>query len=236
VKVSAWFSCIDVFSRKAHVVPMHKNALVERFHRTFKGLTLRYWLGLEKKHDLSVKKVSRLLEVYNETVHSITQQTPDDMHVGNVPSFQDVVSKAESTIRAFTFAVGQRVRVRQKKGAFGGDKSVAAFSEREFIIDSIDGARFTIRTLQGKVIDDQTYAFYQLKYSGEGDGDVVGDKRAEARQVTTDRRKGKAKAARALAKEGVGDKEANLRGPISTRRRGRAATSTAARAVYLQRE
>jgi hypothetical protein len=66
---------------------LHKNALVERFHRTFKGLTLRYWLGLENKHDLSVREVSRLLEVYNDTIHSTTRQTPDDMHVGNVLSF-----------------------------------------------------------------------------------------------------------------------------------------------------
>jgi hypothetical protein len=123
---------------------LHKNALVERFHRTFKGLTLRYWLGLGSKHDLSVKEVSRLLEVYNETTHTTTKQTPDDMHLGNFPSHQEVVSKSKSTVKAFTFMAGQRVRVRRKRGAFGGDSSVAAFSEREFIIDSINGARFTL--------------------------------------------------------------------------------------------
>jgi hypothetical protein len=126
--------------------------------------------------------------------------------------------------------------VRQKKGAFGGDSSVAAFSEREFIIDSINGARFTLRTLQEKVINDQTYAFYQLKYVGEGDGDVVGDKRAEARQVTTDKRKGTTKAARALAKEGVGDWEVSTRGAVATRGSRRAATDPAARERRLNRE
>jgi hypothetical protein len=132
--------------------------------------------------------------------------------------------------------VGQRVRVRQKKGAFGGDSSVAAFSEREFIIDSINGARFTLRTLQGKVIDDQTYAFYQLKYSGEGDGDVAGDKRAEARQVTTDKRKRKAKGARMLAKSGVGDPEVGTIGTVATRGSRRAAATPAARERRLNRE
>jgi hypothetical protein len=232
--MTAWYKKHGIETYFSEPTQLHKNALVERFHRTFKGLTLRYWLGLESKHDLSVKEVSRLLEVYNETIHSTTKQTPDDMHLGTAPSHQDVVSKEEATVKAFTFTVGQRVRVRQKKGAFGGDSSVAAYSEREFIIDSISGARFTLRTLQGKVIDDQTYAFYQLKYSGEGDGDVAGDKRAEARQVTTDKRKRKAKGARALAKSGVGDSEAYLRGPISTRRGRRAATSKTARAAYLE--
>jgi hypothetical protein len=195
-------------------------------------LSLKGFIG-RLKHDLSVKEVSRLLEVYNETVHSTTRQTPDDMHVGNVPSFQEVVTKAEATVKVFTFAVGQRVRVRQKKGAFGGDSSVAAYSEREFIIDSINGARLTLRTIQGKVIDDQTYAFYQLKYVGEGDGDVVGDKRAEARQVTTDKRKRKTRAARALSKSGVGDPGVSLR---ATRGSRRAATDPAARERRLNRE
>jgi alpha-D-ribose 1-methylphosphonate 5-triphosphate synthase subunit PhnI len=79
------------------------------------------------------------------------------------------------------------------------------------------------------VIDDQTYAFYQLKYSGEGDGDVVGDKRAEARQ---DREK----VARALAKEGVGDKEVSTREAVATRGSRRAATDPAARERRLNRE
>jgi hypothetical protein len=232
-----WYTENNIATHFSEPTQLHKNAVVERLHKTIKSLALRYWTALESKHDLSVKKMAMLIDTYNDTRHGTTGRTPDQMWEG-ATSQQSVVKKGAATASTFKYNVGQRIRTLAKKRPYGGDASQATWSNREYIIESIAGARFTLQTLQGITIE-QTYAAYQLKFSSDAavqPEDARADENTEARESADARRKGKAKGARMLAKSGVGDKEANLRGPISTRRGKRAATSTAARAAYFQSE
>jgi hypothetical protein len=155
-----WYKENNVATHFSEPTQLHKNAVVERLHKTIKSLALRYWTALESKHDLSVKEMTMLIDTYNDTRHGTTGRTPDQMWEG-ATSQQSVVTKAKSTASTFEFKVGQRVRTLAKKRPFGGDASQAVWSNREYVIESIVGARFTLKTLQGTTIE-QTYAAYQL--------------------------------------------------------------------------
>jgi transposase InsO family protein len=239
--LDAWYAENGIVHHPAPPSQLHRSSLVERWHRTLKGLALRYWLALERRHDLSTKEVERIVDVYNTQVHSTTGQKPEDMYDadGTLPSFQEKVSKEEATARAFKFEVGMGVRTLVKKSVFGGDSSSAIFSERVYRIKAITGGRFTLETTAGEELP-ANFAFYQLRFAVDaaaaaGDADAAAaaavDAAAAAREKTAAAASRKKRVDRAQAASGI-ERGATRGG----RRRGRAATAPAARAARLNRE
>jgi hypothetical protein len=234
--LNEWYSENNIKHWPAPPTTLHRSSLVERWHRTLRGLLLKFWLALPIKRELSVKDVGVLVETYNNNRHSTTQQRPEAMFDadGKLPTFQTVVSKEEATATVFKYEVGQKVRTLVKKAAFGGDASKAIFSERVYRISKITGARVSLETLSGEQLSD-TFAVYQLRPATGPDGSLAEDARAAARDKAADRRKGVARGKRAFAKEWI-DPGASTRGEVATRGGRRAATTPAARAARLNRE
>jgi transposase InsO family protein len=234
--LNAWYSENNIKHWPAPPTTLHRSSLVERWHRTLRGLLLKFWLALPIKRELSVKDVGVLVETYNNNRHSTTQQRPEAMFDadGKLPSFQIVVSKEEATATVFKFEVGQRVSSLVKKAAFRGDASKAVFSERVYRISKITGARVSLETLGGEALSD-TFAVYQLRPATGPDGGLAGDAQATTRDKAADRRKGVARGKRAFAKEEI-DPGASTQREVTTRGARRATTAPATQAARLNRE
>ena len=116
----------------------NKNAIVERFHRTFRKLILRYVVSSGKPY---IDEIPTLIYNYNSTYHNTIQALPIDIWNGK--------SKNNQTYNRvqYPFKVGDNVRYLLKKKLFEKASSTKTYSEIH-TIESIDKNAFYLNDLK----------------------------------------------------------------------------------------
>ena len=124
---------------------LHKQALIERFWRTLSILIQRWRQGSGESRWYKV--LNDLVDNYNNSVHSTTGATPKDMLEGKAldKRINRQMKKIESP-----FAIGDRVRIKTKKGKLEkGD--ILTYSKEIYIITDKTGNKNRIMNMTTNV-------------------------------------------------------------------------------------
>lgn len=106
----------------------NKNAIIERFHRTLRNIIIKYETALKKPY---IGDLQKLVANYNDTKHSTTKETPDDIWNGKADNHQ----KYKYVI--YSFEVGDRVRHKVMKNKFDKASSSINFTKEIYKIERI---------------------------------------------------------------------------------------------------
>lgn len=146
------------------VLSMHKAAVVERFNRTIQTM-IHKW-QTHKNTNRYVDILSKLVNVYNRTIHSTIKMRPIDVNSDNIATvFQNTQKKvsANDKLQAYAkkFNVGQHVRIMLKKTAF--EHGYTQNYTREIfkisqIIDKQPSVLYRLMDLRGQPIQGKFYA------------------------------------------------------------------------------
>jgi transposase InsO family protein len=154
----------------------NKNAVIERWHRTLRGLILKYVLIKSKSY---IDVLPMIIKNYNGTEHRTIHNKPIDVWEGRVRPEQDV-AKIE-----MKFKVGDRVRHVVKKATFDKASSTTNYTLKVYVITKIDGNSIYIDDLKKpfrdfelvKAVEDANVA--NVKKAEEYNKKVVEDKRQD---------------------------------------------------------
>jgi hypothetical protein len=165
----------------------NKNSIIERWHRTLRGLILKYVLIKSKSY---IDVLPKIIKNYNSTEHRGIYSEPIDVWEGRVRPEQDV-AKIE-----MKFKVGDRVRHVVKKATFDKASSNTNYTVKVYVITKIDGNSIYIDDLKKPFRD------FELVKAVE-DTNVENVKKAEEynKKVAEDKRQDLIK--RRLRREGM---------------------------------
>jgi putative transposase len=107
----------------------NKNAIIERLHRTLRGLILKYETLNGKAY---IQDLDYLIDRYNTSYHNTIKTEPIKIWEG------DEKNKQNTIISDITFQVGDKVRYLLKKGLFDKKSSTANYSKRVYTIREIN--------------------------------------------------------------------------------------------------
>ena len=98
--------------------PDTKSAIVERFIRTIKGRTWRYFTRKNTRRYVDV--LQKIIEAYNHTKHSATKMIPASVTLYNATRAQKYLQQRYSNhvMRSPKYSVGDLVRVSRAKNVF----------------------------------------------------------------------------------------------------------------------
>ena len=108
----------------------NKNAIIERFHRTLRGMILRYEVAFGKSY---IDDLQSLIWNYNHTKHSTTNQQPIEIWEGKNSNNQKI------NIIPNHFVVGERVRHLVKKKVFDKSSDTTTYTKTVYTITEISG-------------------------------------------------------------------------------------------------
>lgn len=137
----------------------HKNALVERFHRTL-ALMLQRWRHSAGGLRDWPKVLPKLIENYNHTIHSTTKQRPIDVFKMKAKSLQ-----IPTRITPKDFQVGAQVRVVK------GD--VLRYSRDVYGVEFVEGNRYKLVNLSNGARPSRRYKEYELIAAGQETGPAL---------------------------------------------------------------
>ena len=120
-KMNLWFSDSE---------QENKNAIVERYHRTLRGMILRFEVAFGKSF---IENLQNLIWNYNHTKHGTTKAKPIEIWEGEKPNNQQV------NIISNHFQVGEMVRHLVKRKTFDKLSSQTGFTKTIYTITKIDG-------------------------------------------------------------------------------------------------
>ena len=129
----------------------HRMGIVERFNKTIRGVLTKYMTAYKTKRYVDV--VEKLVESYNNTVHSSTGSTstnPDPKKIASI--LEEKERKAQAVHQ--TFEIGDQVRSLKNKKTF--EKGAQAkYSSTVHKVVVAEGKRY-------KLDNDKWYLYYQL--------------------------------------------------------------------------
>ena len=108
----------------------NKNAIIERFHRTLRGMILRYEVAFGKSY---IEILDKLIWNYNHTKHGTTGQQPIEIWNGENSNNQKI------NIIPNHFVVGDRVRHLVKKKVFDKSSDTTTYTKSIYTITEIEG-------------------------------------------------------------------------------------------------
>lgn len=138
---------------------LHKNPIVERFHRTLAG-RLQRWRQSQKNPGIAkwTSVLPKILEAYNNSWHRTIHAKPIDVFQGKAPNRQVIMEVPTS------FKIGDRVRYRLEKPTFRkGDR--ITFSRAVYRITGIRGKRFELTKEGSQNPESRTRTEYELAYA-----------------------------------------------------------------------
>jgi hypothetical protein len=123
---------------------LHKNPLIERFHRTL-ALRLQRWRQATKESGGDSKRWYKVLpdiiKAYNESNHDTIRAKPSDVFFG-----RDTNKQVISEVTSDKFSVGDKVRIRLKKKLLAkGD--VVKYSPEVYIIKGKEGKQYLLASV-----------------------------------------------------------------------------------------
>jgi hypothetical protein len=141
---------------------LHKNPIVERFHRT---LALRLNRKRQQTHNLNwVGYLADIVKGYNHTYHSTIKAIPADVFAGRDLNYQLYKEVPR------TFQVGDRVRYREEKQVFGrGDRRT--YSKKVYVITAIIQQRYQLTDPQTQDVERKRFKEAELIHADETEDD-----------------------------------------------------------------
>jgi len=135
---------------------LHKNPIVERWHRTLAG-RLQRWRQAQDNPGIAkwYKVLPKIIEAYNNSWHRMIYAKPVDVFRGRDFNRQ-VIMEVDTT-----FGLGDRVRYRLAKPVFRkGDR--IAFSRAVYVITGKRGKRYELTKEGAQNAESKTRAEYEL--------------------------------------------------------------------------
>ena len=134
----------------------HRMGIVERFNKTIRGVLTRYMTAYKTKRYNDV--LDKLVESYNNTVHSSIGSTPSNPDPKKIDEIiREKERKSGEVLN--TFEVGDQVRSLKNKVTFEKG-AVAKYSSTVYKVVAAEGKRY-------KLDNDKWYLYYQLRPVGE---------------------------------------------------------------------
>ena len=132
---------------------INKNAIVERVNSTIANMLQRYRTATGK-YDW-YKVLPKIVNNYNNTFHTTIKAKPVDVFHGNDTNKQEIIKLD------VPFKVGQKVRIKIKKGVFSkGDQ--LSHSKGVYLIDSIKGNKIYLKNIETGQTLKTTYKPYEV--------------------------------------------------------------------------
>jgi transposase InsO family protein len=119
----------------------NKNAIVERFHRTLRGILLKYEVARGRPY---IADLNALVENYNDSFHKTIKTTPNKIWKGEEPNKQDV------NYVVYDFLVGDIVRHEVKNKAFTKASSNVKYTKDIYTISKIIGSAYYLTNKKGQ--------------------------------------------------------------------------------------
>lgn len=142
----------------------NKNAIIERFHRTLRGILLKYEVARKRPY---IDDLNSLVNNYNNTYHKTIKATPNQVWNGEEPNKQNV------NYVVYDFSLGDRVRHQVKQEAFTKASSSVKYSKEVYTISNIVGNAYYLTNKSGhelkkpfrgheltKAVGEDTTSFY----------------------------------------------------------------------------
>lgn len=173
----------------------NKNAVIERFHRTFRNIMTRHMVQFGTRY---IDKLDFLLEVYNNSYHRTIKATPNDIFNGKTENKQEYNTILQK------FRIGDKVRLLKRKDTF--EKGVGKFSKEIYEIKDVNQNSYNIN----KANEARQFMPYELRLANEEE--VVNDKPL----IQMEKLKQANKVKRKIAREGL---DTNLKSKITVAKR-----------------
>lgn len=135
----------------------HKNAIVERVHRTIREAILNWQNANKNKNYYPVLK--KLIDTYNNTIHTTTNQKPSDLF-NNYPK---VLSEQTYERVEHDFSVGDIVKKLIKKKQFDKKSSTNQFSTENYEVISVNHHKIFLKNLKTNRELSIPAKYYELK-------------------------------------------------------------------------
>lgn len=148
----------------------NKNAIIERFHRTLRGILLKYEVARRRPY---IDDLDALVENYNNTYHKTIKTTPNQIWKGEEPNKQNV------NYVVYDFSLGDRVRHQVKQAAFTKASSSVKYSKDVYTISNVVGNAYYLTNKQGQELKKPFRGHELVKAVGEDTNNVY-DKQNEA--------------------------------------------------------
>jgi len=122
-------------------------SIIERINKTIRGVIQKYFYVRGTKN--WVKVLPDLIENYNTTEHSTTQQAPKDMfNDKQAPVYR---SRQKTNFPTHTIKVGDKVRVLKRYGTFTKKTDVKNWTKNVYTVQKIEGQTFYVKSDKGVV-------------------------------------------------------------------------------------
>jgi len=161
----------------------NKNAIIERFHRTMRGLILKYTVSNSKSY---LAALPNLIKNYNTTYHNTIKCEPLDAWTGQERNLQTI-----NTVKD-TFKIGDRVRHIVNKKTFDKRSSVASYTRTVYTVTRKDGHSY--------YLDELTKPYKEHELVNAVDDNTTSEYDNNATEESK-----RARIARRLRKEGTAD-------------------------------
>lgn len=122
----------------------NKNSIVERFHRTLRGILLKYEVARKRPY---INDIQKLVANYNNTFHKTIKATPNQVWNGDEPNKQEV------KYIVYDFGIGDSVRHAVQRAAFGKASSTVKYTKEVYTISRIVGSAYYLTNKQGKELN-----------------------------------------------------------------------------------
>lgn len=120
---------------------LHKQSIIERFNRTMQTLIRRYFTATRAATPRYVDVLSKLVHLYNNTVHSTTKMKPSAVTIRHVKFVYENThrrhrNRIPMNIYTQPFQLGDKVRIRRAKSRFEAGYTIN-WSREIFVVSNI---------------------------------------------------------------------------------------------------
>ena len=119
----------------------NKNAIIERFHRTLRGILLKYEVARKRPY---IADLNALVENYNNSFHKTIKTTPNKIWKGEEPNKQNV------NYVVYDFVIGDIVRYAVKNETFTKASSSVKYTKEVYTISNIVGSAYYLTNKKGQ--------------------------------------------------------------------------------------
>ena len=161
IKIKNFFEDNDIEQYVEYPNVHSKLAIINRFHRTLRGLLNKYFISYDTDRWIDI--IDDIIYNYNHRINSGIGKQPAEMTEGDVKNLnKKLQEETKSTIKKFNkFKIGDVVRHLDGRRRF--DKGPRRYSDGIFVIDSIDGLSFSLKNVKSGLPAPRTYRYHELK-------------------------------------------------------------------------